>query len=263
MVTRFASLIRALGAVLLSLSVALPASAQVMVVPGQTTRPYMNLFQPEQTTNTQPGLNVTCSWNSAGTVFTCVKVNVTDTASAAASLLMDLQVGGFSKFSVTKAGALTTATTITATNANIVAGNAMLPGGSTNGRLSSNGASNVLVQSNNAADFFSVTLDSAKTTLSAEGVSVASAATLLLGVAPICEANVVSVEDGRPAQFELQGSNNATVEVRDPGAIFSATSGTAASINIYYDAAGASGAGYYLQNLRGATRTIRFICNGV
>lgn len=45
------------------------------------------------------------TWNAGGTTFTAIKMNVTDTASAAASLLMDLQVGGSSKFKVDKAGA--------------------------------------------------------------------------------------------------------------------------------------------------------------
>lgn len=47
------------------------------------------------------------SWNSAGTTFTAIKMNVTDTASSASSLLMDLQVGGSSKFNVDKAGRVT------------------------------------------------------------------------------------------------------------------------------------------------------------
>lgn len=62
--------------------------------------------------------NLTETWNSAGVVFTGIKYNVTDTASAANSLLMDLQVGGASRFSVNKAGtatatALNTATLVT------------------------------------------------------------------------------------------------------------------------------------------------------
>lgn len=40
------------------------------------------------------------TWNSAGTVFTGIKLNVTNTASSSSSLLMDLQIGGVSKFSV-------------------------------------------------------------------------------------------------------------------------------------------------------------------
>ncbi|HRK30889.1 MAG TPA: hypothetical protein PLD59_07395 [Tepidisphaeraceae bacterium] len=40
---------------------------------------------------------LTQTWNSSGTTFTARKLNVTDTASASGSLLMDLQVGGTSK----------------------------------------------------------------------------------------------------------------------------------------------------------------------
>jgi len=42
------------------------------------------------------------TWNAGGTTFTAIKMNVTDTASAAGSLLLDLQVGGTSRFSVSK-----------------------------------------------------------------------------------------------------------------------------------------------------------------
>lgn len=49
--------------------------------------------------------NMADTWNNGATTFTAIKMNVTDTASAAASLLMDLQVGGTSKFAVTKGGA--------------------------------------------------------------------------------------------------------------------------------------------------------------
>jgi hypothetical protein len=48
--------------------------------------------------------NLSQTWNAAGTTFTAIKFNVTDTASAAGSLLMDLQVGGASRFSVGKSG---------------------------------------------------------------------------------------------------------------------------------------------------------------
>ena len=46
------------------------------------------------------------TWAASGTVFTGIKLNVTDTASAAGSLLMDLQVGGVSRASVRKDGRL-------------------------------------------------------------------------------------------------------------------------------------------------------------
>lgn len=48
--------------------------------------------------------NMLDTWNASGTTFTGIKLSVTDTASAAGSLLMDLQVGGAARFNVTKAG---------------------------------------------------------------------------------------------------------------------------------------------------------------
>ena len=44
------------------------------------------------------------TWNNSGVTFTAIKMNVTDTASASGSLLMDLQVGGVSRFAVRKDG---------------------------------------------------------------------------------------------------------------------------------------------------------------
>lgn len=51
-----------------------------------------------------PVLNITQTWNNAAVTFTGLKANVTDTASNSASLLMDLQVGGSSKFKIRKNG---------------------------------------------------------------------------------------------------------------------------------------------------------------
>lgn len=51
-----------------------------------------------------PIIDATQTWNAGGVTFTALKCNITDTASAAASLLFDLQVGGASKFSVSKTG---------------------------------------------------------------------------------------------------------------------------------------------------------------
>jgi hypothetical protein len=46
------------------------------------------------------------TWNASGTTFTAIKMNVTDTASAAGSLLLDLQVGGVSQSNIDKTGIL-------------------------------------------------------------------------------------------------------------------------------------------------------------
>lgn len=47
------------------------------------------------------------TWNNAAVTYTAIKMNVTDSASNASSLLMDLQVGGTSRFRVDKAGTAT------------------------------------------------------------------------------------------------------------------------------------------------------------
>ena len=60
-------------------------------------------------TTSDPVLDLSQSWNSSGVTFTGIKFNITDTASASGSLLMDLQVGGVSKFKVEKDGYVYTA----------------------------------------------------------------------------------------------------------------------------------------------------------
>jgi hypothetical protein len=52
-------------------------------------------------------INGTATWNAAGVTFTGWELNITDTASAAASLLMDLQTGGTSKLKLRKDGYFT------------------------------------------------------------------------------------------------------------------------------------------------------------
>ena len=50
----------------------------------------------------------TQTWNNAGVTFTALKLDVTNTASAAASLLLDLEVGGVTQFSVRRDGRVLT-----------------------------------------------------------------------------------------------------------------------------------------------------------
>jgi hypothetical protein len=61
------------------------------------------------TTADSPLINASVTWNDAAVTFNGILVNVTDTASNAASLLADLRVGGSSKFSVSKTGAVSSA----------------------------------------------------------------------------------------------------------------------------------------------------------
>ncbi len=65
-----------------------------------------------------PVLNMSQTWNNGAVTFTGLKFNATDTASAAASLLMDLQVGGASRFSVRKTGAVFIPSTLAYTSSN-------------------------------------------------------------------------------------------------------------------------------------------------
>jgi hypothetical protein len=57
-----------------------------------------------------PVLDLTQTWNNGAITFNGIKLNVTDTASGAASLLLDLKVGGATKFSVKKDGQIAPAT---------------------------------------------------------------------------------------------------------------------------------------------------------
>lgn len=60
-------------------------------------------------TAAQPALDITQTWNNAGVTFTGLKFSVTDTASSASSLLMDLQIGGASRLKLSKSGQFATA----------------------------------------------------------------------------------------------------------------------------------------------------------
>jgi len=55
-------------------------------------------------TTSSPAFTLAQTWNASAQTFTALRVNATDTASASGSLLMDLQVGGSSRFSITKGG---------------------------------------------------------------------------------------------------------------------------------------------------------------
>jgi len=68
------------------------------------THATLALSQGAITTDAQV-LSATSTWNGSGVAFTGIKFNVTDTASATASALVDLQVGGVTKFKIRKDGA--------------------------------------------------------------------------------------------------------------------------------------------------------------
>jgi len=75
---------------------------------------FLNVDHGTIAVNTQPTIDSTVTWSDAGVTFTGWLLNVTNTNSAAASKLIDLQVGGSTQFNVTRAGAGTFTGTATA-----------------------------------------------------------------------------------------------------------------------------------------------------
>lgn len=93
---------------------ALTSLAQADITPGTDVLPIVDVGSPSVTKKATPKAVVGASvndlaqtWNNVATTFTAIKMNATDTASAAGSALMDLQVAGVSQFKVSKAGAVT------------------------------------------------------------------------------------------------------------------------------------------------------------
>jgi len=78
-------------------------------------------------TTDSPIINLSQTWNNAAATFTGLKLNVTDTASAADSNLLDLQVGGISRLRITP--------TTLKTTSNFYLGNILLLSGSGNPSL--------------------------------------------------------------------------------------------------------------------------------
>ncbi len=80
-------------------------------------------------TSTSSAINIVQSWNSANTVFTGIKSNITSLASGGSSLLVDLQLNGVSKFKVGQTGILTTNSLVTSGENNFYNGSVSDPAG--------------------------------------------------------------------------------------------------------------------------------------
>lgn len=76
-----------------------------------------------------PILDATATWNAGGVTFDAIKIDITDTASAAASKVLDLQVDSTSVFTVKSDGDVTTGNTYS--GANTFSGNNTLSGTNT------------------------------------------------------------------------------------------------------------------------------------
>ena len=85
-------------------------------------------------TTDAPIINLSQTWNNAATTFTGLKLNVTNTASAGGSKLLDLQVSGTTSFSVSPSGNLSGIFSTAATSGGTAIGNSgnlsllLLPG---------------------------------------------------------------------------------------------------------------------------------------
>lgn len=66
--------------------------------------------------------DLVATWNNVATTFNGIKLDVTDTASAAGSFLLNLLVGGAGRFQVTKAGNVSAAGTLSVTGASTLTG---------------------------------------------------------------------------------------------------------------------------------------------
>ncbi len=83
-----------------------PLTASVLTATTSLTVPTLTITQ-GTITDVAPNIDASVTWNDAADTFTAWKLNVTDTASAAASLLLDLQIGSSSNFKVGKHGYIT------------------------------------------------------------------------------------------------------------------------------------------------------------
>ncbi len=116
---------RLLLACVVVLGCAGPARGQTGITRSQASEAFVNLFQGTVTTSTQPNINSTVTWNGGGVTFKGWRFVITDTASAAGSLPIEIlggAAGTTSLFSLSKAGAATFGSTVTATGATLTGG---------------------------------------------------------------------------------------------------------------------------------------------
>ena len=96
-------------------------------------------------TASEPFINHARTWNNAGVTFQNFVSNITDSASAAGSTLIDLQVGGSTKFNVRKDGLATAQSHATLTNCSDSAGAAACGSASAGSVVIDAGSTSVVV----------------------------------------------------------------------------------------------------------------------
>lgn len=154
--------------------------------------------------------NMVQTWNAIGTTFTAIKMNVTDTASAVASKLIDLQVGGVSRFSVTKGG--------------VASATRMLPGA-----VDVGGVLGVFATSGNVATFQGNTPVDGDTLMAING---GAGTGTVYGI----KASVQSTSSGR-ITVQQNGAGHATIEALvlgagDPFSLYSINGGQSWAVGL-------------------------------
>jgi hypothetical protein len=89
-----------------STATGVPYDVQVSTLAGSTATP-LNVTNSLNGSQTLPSIAVTPTWNTTFVVDAAILVNATNTASGAASKLLDLQINGSSEFTVDKTGLAT------------------------------------------------------------------------------------------------------------------------------------------------------------
>lgn len=89
-----------------SVSAGVPYILQAKTLIGSTATP-LNVQNSLNGSQTLSALSITPTWNTTGVVDAALLINATNTASGAASKLIDAQIGGVSQFNVDKTGTIT------------------------------------------------------------------------------------------------------------------------------------------------------------
>jgi hypothetical protein len=198
------------------LSTSLWANAQPITLAGGTVTVSTPVFQGTQT------------WNAGGVTFTAIDLNVTSTASAAGSLLINLRVGGTSQFKVDKLGNMT-----------VLGTSALQALTATTGSFSSEIA--------RTGTFGTASMDTVGLT-----VTLANNATTTFGAADYSVMEIAeTLAFGEVASFSFAGGGS-TKLVWQTGTHFTPTQGTVSSINITMSASVAT-----IQNKSGLSITLR------
>ncbi len=120
-------------------------------LPGANAEGFLSSTQSVTGANTTALVNLATTWSTTGLV-TAILLNATDIASDPDSLLMDLRVGGVSKFRVEKTGVVTSSSNITTTASLMVGFNSRIAW-NTRSRMLSPANGNITLTNSAQADF--------------------------------------------------------------------------------------------------------------